>query len=266
MAKIAFIGTGNMATAIARAAAKDGAHELLLYNRTREKAEALAAELHGRAATMEEAAVEADILFLGVTPQALEQVLPQLNAALTGRETPLLVCTMAAAQPIRRYRAALPSAHILRFMPNTPISIGKGMALYTPDDTVTETEEALFRAVLSPAARLLKLREEQIDPVTCVTGCSIAYHYLYIEALAKHAEAYGVAAETAFQIAAQAVAGSAELALASGRTPEELRNEVCTPGGTSIEGVKYLQEHDLLGLVDQACEASLRRCNELKQQ
>lgn len=264
MTRIAFIGTGNMSAAIARSAAGNAENELLLYNRTPEKAEALARELHGRAVSLEEAAAEAELLFLGVTPQALDQVLPQLREALAARETPLLLCTMAAAQPIRRYREALPNVHVLRFMPNTPIRIGKGMVLYTPDDTVTEAEEALFRAVISPGARLLKLREEQIDPITCVTGCSIAYNYLYIEALAKHAEAFGIPAETAFQIAAQSVAGAAELALVSGKTPEELRGEVCTPGGTSIEGVKYLQRNDLFGLVDGACEASLRRCEELK--
>lgn len=263
MARIAFIGTGNMSAAIARAAARSG-HSLLLYNRTRERAEALAKELGGRAVSMEEAAAEAELLFLGVTPQALDQVLPQLNEALSGRETPLLLCPMAAAQPIRRYQAALKNVHVLRFMPNTPIRIGMGMVLYAPGEEVTAAEEALFCAVLSPCARLLKLREEQIDPVTCVTGCSIAYNYLYIEALAKHAEAFGVPAEEAFHIAAQAVAGAAELALASNRTPEELRDEVCTPGGTSIEGVKYLQQNDLFGLVDGACEASLRRCEELK--
>lgn len=265
MSKVGFIGTGNMASAIASAAERAvGGENLLLYNRTVEKAEILAKELGAVCVSMEYAAAESNVLFLGVTPQGLDAVLGQLAPLLAARETKPLVCSMAAGQTLDRLSDALPGIPLIRFMPNTPIGIGEGMTLYAPAADVSEEQEQLFRRLLAPSSRLLRLKEEQIDPVTCVTGCSIAYTYSYIEALSRHAEHYGVDEMEAFAIAAKAVAGAAELALASGLNPQTLRDQVCTPGGTSIEGVKYLHNNGLMELVDEACEASLRRCMELK--
>lgn len=265
MSKIGILGAGHMASAIARAAAAAAEPgDILIYNRTAEKAEALAAELGGRAVALPAAAAEAELLFLGVTPQGLDAVLALLAPLLAARTTPCCVASMVAGQSIDRLQAELPGTAVIRFMPNTPIGIGQGMVLYTPSGNVTAEQEALFCGLLSPSARLLKLREEQIDPVTCVTGCSIAYTYLYIEALARHAAEFGVPAEEAFAIAAKSVAGAAELALASGETPQALIDQVCTPGGTSIEGVKTLRREGLEELVERACGASLRRCEELR--
>lgn len=244
MATYGFIGTGNMGGAVAKAAAKAvGGGNLFLANRTPAKAEALAAELGGRACDNGTAARQ-DYIFLGVKPQMmagmLEGIRPVLRERMEKGETFTLV-TMAASLTIEKIREmAGVEAPTVRIMPNLPISIGKGVILYTASGA-EKTLPGLLET-LSPAGMLLPVEERLIDAGSAVAGCGPAFACLFIEALADGGVACGLPRAQAQALALQMLAGTAELLLQTGQHPAALKDAVCSPGGTTIAGVHALEK------------------------
>ena len=244
MATYGFIGTGNMGGAVAKAAAKAvGGGNLFLANRTPAKAEALAAELGGRACDNGTAARQ-DYIFLGVKPQMmagmLEGIRPVLRERMEKGETFTLV-TMAASLTIEKIREmAGVEAPTVRIMPNLPVSIGKGVILYTASGAEKTLPELL--EALSPAGMLLPVEERLIDAGSAVAGCGPAFACLFIEALADGGVACGLPRAQAQTLALQMLAGTAELLLQTGQHPAALKDAVCSPGGTTIAGVHALEK------------------------
>ena len=245
MATYGFIGTGNMGGALARAVCKTvSPDQVFLSNRTAEKAQALAAEL-GCSVALDNAAVaeSADFIFLGVKPQMMAEVLADMAPALAERQTRFILVTMAAGLSMADIRAMAGGEYpVIRIMPNTPASIGQGMILYAMGDDVTAEEEALFLGDLAGAGRLSRLPEKLIDAGSAVSGCGPAFVDLFIEALADGGVACGLPRAQAQTFAAQMVAGSAQLVLESGMHPGQLKDAVCSPGGTTIQGVRTLEQ------------------------
>ena len=244
MASYGFIGTGNMGGAVAKAAAKAvGGGNLFLANRTPAKAEALAAELGGQACDNGTAARQ-DYIFLGVKPQMMAGMLlgirPVLRERIEKGETFTLV-TMAASLTIEKIREmAGVDAPIVRIMPNLPVSIGKGVILYTASGA-EKTLPGLLEA-LAPAGMLLPVEERLIDAGSAVAGCGPAFACLFIEALADGGVACGLPRAQAQALALQMLAGTAELLLQTGQHPAALKDAVCSPGGTTIAGVHALEK------------------------
>ena len=244
MASYGFIGTGNMGGAVAKAAAKAvGGGNLFLANRTPAKAEALAAELGGRACDNGTAARQ-DYIFLGVKPQMMAGMLlgirPVLRERIEKGETFTLV-TMAASLTIEKIREmAGVDAPIVRIMPNLPVSIGKGVILYTASGA-EKTLPGLLEA-LAPAGMLLPVEERLIDAGSAVAGCGPAFACLFAEALADGGVACGLPRAQAQALALQMLAGTAELLLQTGQHPAALKDAVCSPGGTTIAGVHALEK------------------------
>ena len=244
MATYGFIGTGNMGGAVAKAAAKAvGGGNLFLANRTPAKAEALAAELGGQACDNETAARQ-DYIFLGVKPQMmagmLEGIRPVLRERMEKGETFTLV-TMAASLTIEKIQEmAGVEAPTVRIMPNLPVSISKGVILYTASGA-EKTLPGLLEA-LSPAGMLLPVEERLIDAGSAVAGCGPAFACLFIEALADGGVACGLPRAQAQALALQMLAGTAELLLQTGQHPAALKDAVCSPGGTTIAGVHALEK------------------------
>lgn len=260
MVTFGFIGTGNMGGALARAARKRLAgEELLLANRTPAKAEALAAELQCRTADNAAAAREAKYLFLGVKPQMMEGMLTKIAPVLAARQDRFILVTMAAGLTMARIREMAGGAYpVIRIMPNTPSAIGEGMILYTSDG-VTEEELRSFLDAMSGAGRLACLEERLIDAGSCVAGCGPAFVDLFIEALADGGVACGLPRALALEFAAQMTAGSAQLILQSGQHPGALKDAVCSPGGTTIQGVRTLEEAGFRGAVMDAVIAAYEK-------
>ena len=239
--KIGFIGTGNMGGAIATAVAGQGA-ELLLANRTPEKAQALAEQLGARVVKNPEAAGESDLLFLGVKPQMMGDMLDDIAPILRTRTDRFVLVTMAAGLTCDTIRDMAGGDYpVIRIMPNTPCAIGKGVVQYCGLG-VEEEELAEFAALMAPAGLIDRVDEKLIDAASAVSGCGPAFAYLFIEALADGAVACGLPRDKAMAYAAQMLAGSAELALNSGKHPGALKDAVCSPGGTTIQGVRALEE------------------------
>nr|WP_325212559.1 pyrroline-5-carboxylate reductase [uncultured Oscillibacter sp.] len=261
-----FIGTGNMGGALARAARRKLAGEsLLLANRTRAKAEALAEELDTRAADNEDVAWEADHIFLGVKPQMMEGLLKELAPILAKRRDRFVLVTMAAGLSIADIRRMAGGDYpVIRIMPNTPCSIGEGMVLYTPGPGVTPEEERAFLEALAGAGRFSFLPEGLMDAGSAVAGCGPAFVDLFVEALGDGGVACGLPRAQAVEFAAQMALGSARLILESGRHPGELKDAVCSPGGTTIQGVRALEEAGFRGAVMDAVIAAFEKSGKLK--
>lgn len=263
MKKLAFIGCGNMGGAIARAvssAAEPG--RLWLSNRTFAKAEVLAEELGCRCCADNcECAAEADYVFLGVKPRQIIDVLAELGPVLTGRE---VIVSMAAGVTGAAMAAALPKGNpVLRILPNTPCAIGRGLVLIVPCAGAEEDTVAELRALLAPCGMVGITDEEHAEAAMTVGGCTPAFTYMFIEALADGGVKAGLKRSDALAWAAQAVAGAAEMVIRSGAHPGALKDAVCSPGGATIEGVRTLESRSFRGGVIDAVDAAALRSAQL---
>ena len=266
MATLGFIGTGNMGGALARAACKSiPSDQVFLSNRTAEKAKALAEELDCRVADNEAIAESADFIFLGVKPQMMADLLADIGPVLAKRESRFILVTMAAGLPIARIQELAGGNYpIIRIMPNTPAAIGEGMILYACGEGVNKTEEKVFLDAMTGAGRFCSLLEKLIDAGSAVSGCGPAFADLFIEALADGGVACGLPRAAAQEYAAQMVLGSARLVLESGKHPGALKDAVCSPGGTTIQGVRTLEEAGFRGAVMDAVIAAYEKNFDLK--
>ena len=257
--QLGFIGTGNMGGALAQAAAKSGA-DMLLSNRTAAKAEALAAKLGCAAGTNLEIAESCSYIFLGVKPQMLPALLEELKAPLLARKDRFVLVSMAAGITIETIQKILGlPCPVVRIMPNLPVALGKGVVLISPDDTVTEEEISALKKALQPAGLLMQMPEDKIDAGSAVSGCGPAFVYLFLDALANG----GVPYPQGLALAAQTMIGAAEMTLSSGKHPGKLQSEVCSPGGTTIAGVRALEQYSVRAAAMDAVIAAYERTCEL---
>ena len=264
MAVLGFIGTGNMGGALARAAAK-GDNTLLLANRSPAKVQKLADAIGGRLCSNAEAAQEAEFVFLGVKPQMLEELMEELRPVLARRRDRFFLVSMVAATSIARIQelAGVPCS-VIRIMPNTPCAIGEGMILYTCGEGVGTNEEEVFLRAMAAAGRFSRLPEKLMDAGASVAGCGPAFVDLFVEALADGGVACGLPRAQAMEFAAQMVLGSAKLLLESGKHPGQLKDEVCSPGGTTIQGVRALEKGGFRAAVMEAVIAAYEKNSHLK--
>ncbi len=236
------IGAGNMGGAIARAVSRS-VRDGVLVDRDTARAEALATDLGFTAVTQEEAARESRYLYLGVKPHLAAGVLKELAPVLAQRAEPPVLVSMAAGVTIGQLESyAGQSIPIIRIMPNTPVSVGGGVVLYSKNAAVTPEQEEGFRTIMACAGGLYPLDESIIDAGTAVSGCGPAFAYLMIDALADGGVACGLARADAVKFAAQTLMGAAQMVLETGKHPAQLKNEVCSPGGSTIQGIRMLEQ------------------------
>lgn len=261
MAVVGFIGTGNMGGALARAAAKSGlAEELLLANRSPEKARRLAEELAGRAVSNQEAAERADLLFLGVKPQMLEEMLESIQEALAARKERQIIVSMIAGKDLALLRRLLGEERpIIRIMPNIPVAVGAGVTLFCCSEAVRAEEKDFFRRLMSASGMAAELPEHQLDAASGVTGCGPAFAAMFVEALADGAVACGLPRKEAIAFSAQMLLGSAQMLLESGVHPGVLKDRVCSPAGSTIQGVRTLEERAFRAAVTDAVIATYEK-------
>ena len=155
-------------------------------------------------------------------------------------------------------------APIIRIMPNTPVAVGEGMILYDANEWVTSEMLDAFSHALSKAGRLDRLPEGSIDAASALSGCGPAFVYLFSESLADGAVECGLSREKANLYAAQTLYGAAKLLLESGKHPGELKDAVCSPGGTTIAGVHALEEGSFRAATMSAVNAAYQKTLKLK--
>ena len=259
-----FIGTGNMGGALAKAAVKAAARDkIYLSNRTMEKAERLAAELGCKAVTVEEAA-KCGYVFLGVKPQMMGDLLAQIAPILESRQDDFVLVSMAAGITMADIQKMAGGDYpVIRIMPNTPVAVGSGVILYDATENVPAEVLAQFCKNMQFAGLMDHLPEALMDAGTAVAGCGPAFAALFMEALEEGGVRCGLSREKAGIYARQMVLGAAQLALQSEKPLAQLRQEVCSPGGSTIEGVRSLEKDDLRAAVIRAVQASFHRNQEL---
>lgn len=260
-----FIGAGNMGGALAKAVAKSVAPEAItLADAFKEKAEELAAKLGAKADTTEAVAKKCHFIFLGVKPQVMASMLSDIAPILAARKDGFVLVSMAAGVSIADIQKMAGNNYpVIRIMPNIPASVGEGVILFDVSKVVTKDEIETFQTVMAGAGVVDQLPEKLIDAASALSGCGPAFVSLFIEALADGAVACGLPRDKAMLYAAATTKGTAAMILESGMHPGQLKDAVCSPGGTTIAGVKALEEGTFRGATMDAVAKAYKRTLEL---
>lgn len=258
--KYGFIGCGNMGGAIAKALSRS-TKDILLSDPS-PKARELAQELGCQYGNNMEVVSSCDRIFLAIKPQIMASVLQPLSTVLSSRKP--LIITMAAGLEISKVESFIgTSLPVIRIMPNTPVAVGKGMILYCSNKLVKETDKADFLVDMRHAGTLDQLDEKLIDVGSALSGSGPAYMYYFMEAMAAGAAEHGLSFEKAIIHAAVTMEGAAQMVLETGRHPKELKDAVCSPGGSTIEGLRALEKQDFFEAVTGCISAAYKRNLEL---
>lgn len=255
--KIGFIGCGNMAGAMIRAFTKEAmsdAGDILISDASEDARNRAKAELGiSTTANNLDVAAAADILFLAVKPQYYEAVLNEIKPAL--HESKLLV-SIAPGKTLHWLSSqAGKTVPVLRTMPNTPAMVSAGITAVSPSEAVSKTMLDEACRLFSAFGRVEIVPESLMDTVVAVSGSSPAYIFVLIEAMADAAVHGGMPRKQAYTFAAQAVMGSAKMVLETGMHPGVLKDMVCSPGGTTIEAIRVLEETGFRSSVIEAMKA-----------
>ncbi|MFU0824502.1 pyrroline-5-carboxylate reductase [Clostridium sp.] len=257
---IGFIGCGNMASAIIKGIVKSeliSPEKIIASNPSSGKLNKIKEET-GILITNDnlEVAKFSKILFLSVKPNKYKDVIYEIKDSISDD---VVIVTIAAGISIRNIEEYFgKDVKVVRTMPNTPALVGEGMSVLSPNELVTKNEMEEVENIFKCFGKIEVMEESYIDIVTSLTGSSPAYVYMFIEALADGAVLMGLPRAKAYKMAAQAVYGSAKMVLETGKHPGELKDEVCSPGGTTIEAVYSLEKDGLRGAVIEA----MKKCTE----
>lgn len=218
---------------------------------------------HGiRAAASPEDLVEgAEIIIIAVKPDSVEKALASIKGSLSPDRT--IVSVAAGVSIARMEKSVGGKAKIIRVMPNTPVMVGEGMSVLSPNVNVDGETLLEVERIFSVLGRVLVLPERLMDAVTGLSGSGPAYVFTFIEALADGGVRLGIPREKALILAAQTVMGSAKYLLESGDEPSTLRGRVTTPGGTTIEGLYLLERSGFAGIVMEAVERAAKKSREM---
>ena len=260
--KLGFVGCGNMATAMIKGVLNKGifaTNEIIASVATDASLTRKSDEL-GITVTKDNASVieNSDIVVLAVKPQYYEDVIESVKKYI--RPEQHIVISIAPGKTLEwiEDKFGLP-VKLVRTMPNTPALVGEGMTGACRNAYVADDEYAKVFEILESFGVAEDIAESLMDVVVSVSGSSPAYIYMIIEAMADGAVADGMPRSKAYKFAAQAVLGSAKMVLETGLHPGELKDQVCSPGGTTIEAVSVLEEKGIRSAIIDAMRACVRK-------
>lgn len=262
---LGIIGCGNMAQAMLRGILEKGLYDKsqVIVSRRSEKAlEQIASLLSVRTTRDNEmVAKEADVLILAIKPAQFAEVISEIRDAV---KEEALVISIAAGQTIADIEALFQrKVKVVRTMPNTPALVLAGATGMCFNGNVTEEEKERAISLFESFGVVASVPESRMNAVIGVSGSSPAYIFMLIEAMADAAVADGMPRSQAYQLAAQAVMGSAKMVLETGKHPGELKDMVCSPGGTTIEAVRVLEERGFRSAVIEGQMACVRKAGEM---
>ncbi|MCR5823249.1 MAG: pyrroline-5-carboxylate reductase [Lachnospiraceae bacterium] len=261
---IGFIGTGKMGSALISGAIKVFGQEYTVFYDPSENTQKAVTEQYGITAchNNRDLVRRCDIIVLAVKPQILFKVLEEIKLAFD--DEPRTVISIAPGITTAQISSALDhKAQVVRVMPNTPAMVGEGMCAISFAEGFkgdADSTMKLFNAV----GRTVILHENLMNASVVANGSSPAFVFIFIEALADGAVKYGIPRDKAYEMAAQTVLGSAKLMLETGKTPAELKDAVCSPGGTTICGTAVLEENNFRGAVIKACDAVFEKTQNME--
>ncbi len=264
--KIAFIGAGNMGSAIIEGIIANGIakpQDITVADKNKDSL-LLAANKYGvnTEEDNKKTAETADILFLCVKPNVLYSVIDEIAAAV---QEDTIIVSIAAGQSMEKITKAFgkDAIKLARVMPNTPALVGEGMAAVVTNGNMTDDDTARVVKVFGSLGKAEIVSENLMDAVTAVSGSAPAYVFMFIEAMADAAVQGGMPRDKAYTFAAQTVLGSAKMVLDTGKHPGELKDMVCSPGGTTIDAVAVLEEEGMRNAVIKAMKACIEKSKSL---
>ena len=286
--KAGFIGCGNMGGVLAAVAAKslqlkNGANDqsaapgsenpenstvlgnaVYAADHNAFKVDKLAETFGCTASDAVQIASECRIIFLGVKPQVLDKACAEIKEILAARRDRFCIVSMAAGVKLAALKGILGDVPIIRIMPNTPCAVGAGVILYSRGSKASDEDVALLMDLMGPAGIISEMDEKKLDMGSALTGCGPAFVYMFIDALIDGAVRTGLPREAAKRFAVQTVLGSALMCAQPGAAePSKLKADVCSPAGSTIEGVAVLEDYSLHAAVMEALKASYERTLEL---
>ena len=258
-----FIGAGNMVSAIVkgmtRGTGRFAGEDIFLTSKSVVSAKKLAEECGANLCqTSLEVIAHSDVVILGVKPNVLGAILPQLQEAFA-KKSPLVV-SIAAGKTLDYLKEFFPEkTGIVRVMPNINAKIGASTTGLCANEYVGEEEKQLVKYIFSTIGTVAEIEESQFSIFSVIGGASVAFAYLYMDALARAAVTAGMPKKQALQLTAETVLGSAKMVLEGGEAPWPLIDQVCSPGGTTIEGVSALQAGGFEATLVKAFDAVLAK-------
>lgn len=264
--KLGFIGAGRMATALARGCVASGLAEdagVIASDPSESARQAFEEAVAGAKTTDNNAEVlsEGATIVLAVKPQKMDEALATLRQAVEPRH---LLVSIAAGVTLDRLAAGLPAGtRLIRVMPNTPCLVGMGASAFARGKSATEEDARLVAQLLGAVGEVDEVDEHLLDAVTGLSGSGPAFVYTAIEALAAGGVRAGLPAELALKLAVQTTRGAAEMIRQTAQTPETLRDQVTSPGGTTVAGLRSLASGGFSETLGGAVEAATQRSKEL---
>ena len=257
---LGFIGTGNMASAIIKGVLKSGmlkGSEIAVYDIDGQKTKALADEYGLNIFESEgEIAAKCDKVVLSVKPNVFPSLLSKIDPVI--KESNPLLISIAAGKTTEFIRSCLSyDAKIVRVMPNINAKVGGAVSAYCGNGNVAESDLAFVKELCESFGIAVSIEEKLFSTYSAIGGCSPAFAYMFIDALARAAVKNGMPKATALEVAAGAVLGSAKMILESDEHPWQLVDQVCSPGGTTIEGVASLQRDGFENAVMNSVQAAI---------
>ena len=249
--RIGVIGTGNMGLALMDAFRTSPEHTMVAYNRGQEKLQAVCSRTGALAAASEvEAVKDCDLILLAVKPAVMPEVLEKIAPVVKKEQ---MIVSIAVGLTLESYADILGrDKKIVRAMPNTPAAVQAGMTAFCFGEQVEAEEQKRILDLFSLAGGTAVLPEHLMNAVSALTGSSPAFAYMFIEAMADGGCYAGIPRDQAYTLAAQAVLGAAKMVLETGKHPAQLKDEVCSPGGTTIRAVAALEQGGMRGSVLEA--------------
>ena len=266
--KVAFIGVGNMATAIIGGMISGGfdASDIILYDRHIEKMQPFAMRGAIVASSIEQAAILADCIMICVKPQGFGDVLPLLASCENAKEK--LYITIAAGITTQAVSTAIGGASVVRALPNTPILIGRGVTAICRGDDISDQDFEFACSLFEPSSSVLKINENQMNKIICVTSSSPAYMFLIIKSMLDAAASQdllkdsdnpdGLDEKTLINCICDTMVGSAYLMKEGTKTPDEQIKTVASKGGTTERAIAELIEYKL----PEAFVSAMQKCTD----
>ena len=261
--KIGFIGAGNMGSAIISGLLREGsvaAQDIYISRKRPELSANFAAQGVHVMGSNTELAHACDCVVLAIKPIYTAQVIQEVHDALDGK----FVISIVAGWTYEMLEAALPQGtRFVRVMPNTPLAVGEGMSLLSSRCKCSDEEFDFAKRMFEAAGKVAIVEDHVYTPANGISGCGPAFVYEFIEALADGGVRYGVPRALAYELAAQTLIGAAKMVLETGEHPGKLKDAVCSPGGTTIEGVYALEKGGMRAAVIEAVGATVEKTNRL---
>lgn len=263
--KLGFIGAGKMAESIAKGVVHSGlmpASRISTAPRSSSRQDAFESFGVKIFETNQRVVEDSDVVVFSVKPQVVEDVVLELRPLLTKKK---LLVSVVAGVKLKHLQEWAGHSRFIRVMPNTPAAVGKAASVMSLGKSATEEDGGLIANLFGAIGKIWRADEKYFDAVTGLSGSGPAYIYIAIEALADGGVAAGLPRELAWNLASQTVLGAADMAISTGKHPGQLKDDVASPGGTTIAGIYELEKGGFRGILMNAVVAAAKRSLDLSE-